>query len=154
MGANQASEARICGTRSDWRRRDTAGGWTERDCFAVHLWCPIMISGNIVVFLFVVGVRTRQCYRHFQKMPTYRFIDQSNNHYADQLYGERVIEMHGHPNILLFQISQGNFETIVIYHRLFARNCSYKRRVQTLQPWTNPSTLVTVRDAVYFSLIF
>jgi hypothetical protein len=33
-----------------WKWRDTAGDWTWRDDFVVHLWSPIVIHGKIVVF--------------------------------------------------------------------------------------------------------
>jgi hypothetical protein len=43
------AQHRICARLSGWRRRDTAGGWTQRDYFAIHLWCPIIIYGHTVV---------------------------------------------------------------------------------------------------------
>jgi hypothetical protein len=98
QGAKSASSARICGTKSGWRGRDTADGWTWRDYFAIHLWCPMMVSERAVVVLFVTGARTRQCCCHRQKIPSCRSIGWPNDYYADQLYGERVMETHGYPN--------------------------------------------------------
>jgi hypothetical protein len=53
MVAKQASSARICGPSSSWRRRNTAGGRTWRDCFVVHLSPPIIIHGKIVFAWFL-----------------------------------------------------------------------------------------------------
>jgi hypothetical protein len=69
MEAKQAPEARICGTRSGWRRYDAAGGWICRDYFFVPLSCPIRIHRKIFVCSWLAEVWARQCYRHLQKIP-------------------------------------------------------------------------------------
>jgi hypothetical protein len=101
MAAKEASYARMCGTRFGWRLLDAADGWTKKDYFVVHLRCSIIIHGKDVVFIFVAEVRTRQCHWHLQKIPPCRSIDRRNDHYADQLSGERVIETYGYPNNFL-----------------------------------------------------
>jgi hypothetical protein len=107
---------------------DTAGGRTWIDYFVLHLQCPIIIHGNTVLFLFVAEVRTRQCYRYLQKISTCRSIDGSNNHYADQLSGKRLIEAHGYPNTLFISFFLWNkwiLKHILRYHLIFAQNCGH-----------------------------
>jgi hypothetical protein len=55
MEVERASYAKICGTRSGWRSRDTASGWTSRLYFAIHVWCPIIVPGNTVIFYSLLG---------------------------------------------------------------------------------------------------